>query len=278
MILTVTSFSPDLYQASGKRLLRSFVNVGQGGHLFIAFEKEQPDIEHSSFINYDLSRDPFLRAWLEANKDIIPDYLGGRAPECKCPGREVRHAKHKFGCHWQWMNRNASRFFRKVAALRSALSEAVQRKFRYILWLDSDCVFQRSISPADVSAFLKGSGYFYFRGHRPVIESGIMGFDVEGDGAKMIKCVADCFASKDFRAYDRWDDGYIWTKMVEKHKELKTADLVKSAALKLTAKEKQALGFKKDGTPPNHVIPLTEMNKYINHCKGEHGRVQGVMR
>jgi hypothetical protein len=259
-------------------LLKSFTKTKAPGRLFVAYEGAPPDEISSKFDYYDLGLDSFLQTWLEENKDVIPEYLGGLAPECSCPGREERHAKHSHGCHWQWMNRNASRFFRKVAALKAAVPAADAHKARYIVWLDSDCRFVAPLPEHYLQNVLGDVGFFYFRGHRPAIESGVMGFDLSGSGREMIEITAKCFSSKSYRTYDRWDDGFIWTKMVEEHPEIGAVDMVKKHMRQLAHEQRKAYGLLPGRKPSNNVMPMTTINTYVIHAKGSHGSGMNIMR
>lgn len=259
-------------------LLKSFTKTKAPGRLFVAYEGAPPDEISSKFDYYDLGKDSFLQTWLAENKDVIPEYLGGLAPECSCPNHEERHAVHASGCYWQWMNRNASRFFRKIAAIKAAVPAADAHKARYLIWLDSDCRFRAPLPEHYVQKVMRDGGYFYFRGHRPAIESGIMGFDLEGSGREIITATADCYVSGRYRAYERWDDGYIWTKMVEAHPEISAIDMVKKHVRQMTREELGAFGLLPGRKRSNNVIPTTTMNTYVIHAKGTHGRGLGIVR
>lgn len=258
----ITSFSPDLFQATGKQLLDSHRRVSPQRHLRVCAEsghgQPMPDLSRWPVTAYNLDNDAFLKTWLEQNADIIPDYLGGRATECDCPERHERHGKHKKACHYSWMNRNAARFFRKVAAWNQILQS--DWPYRYAVWLDSDCIFKHPFPVIRMRNMLRGAAIGYFRGTREAPETGILLFDLEGGGAQFIKRVCDYFMSGAFRQEKRWDDGYIVGRMIDKGGGV-YRDLVN--------KRKQR---------GNNVIPTTEIASFFTHEKGSHGTRLGVMK
>ena len=257
-LVCVTSFSHELFVASGSSLLHSFLDVGQEGIFYVGYEGPWNNLDSKKIFGFDLDCDAFLQDWLVANRDVIPDYLGGLAEECSCPGREERHAKHAYRCHWQWMNRNASRWFRKVASLLLVAATSA----RYVLWLDSDAYFRKAI-PIDVFiSWLGGKGMFYCRGHRPGVEAGVMGFDLGRGGRIFLDTMHERYVSRAYLSDERWDDGYQIGRVLD-------------------------LGFKdaRDLVHPtqwkhvtNDVIPKTVLNEYLAHRKGLHGRMLNLMK
>ena len=265
-VVYVTSFSPDLYVASGKNLVESFMTVHRaafpGDELLICHEGKIALPRDDGLMFADLDTDEYLQDWLTANADIIPDYLGGNAEECRCKGREKRHATHTHGCHWAWMNRNASRWFRKVASLRSAVD--VGFRCNYLVWLDSDTIFTAPLPESYLREQLTRAAMFYFRGHRPAVESGILGLCPANGADTLIDELCVRYESA-FRFDERWDDGYQIAKLVEETK-IPTVDLVHPT--------KYASGKRKT----NNVIPTTDIVKYVSHFKGLHGTKLGIMR
>jgi hypothetical protein len=261
----VTSFSPDLYSGSGRALLASFRSSGQEGRLMVCHEAQtawdpadDSSVACGRFLAVDLAKDDFLQEWLHLHRRIIPDYLGGQAQECSCKGREERHAKHKHGCHWQWMNRNASRFFRKVAAFRLAAKQATQR---YLVWLDSDCVIHKPLTDERLAAELRGDGFLYCRGHRPAVESGVLVFDLEQGGNQVIKALMRRYVSA-FRSDERWDDGFQIARLID---------------LKLVRQTRDLVHPTKYRGKTNNVIPTTWLAEFVTHRKGTHGTGLGLM-
>src|SRR5262245_36387055 len=124
-VLYVTSFNSELYQATGHRLVESFLRCS-GATLLACHEdhagSELPD--DPRIRQYDLDTSKMLHGWLTENTAIIPANLGGTAGPCDCDARDEPFGPHRTGCHWFWFNRNASRWFRKLVALDHAQSLA----------------------------------------------------------------------------------------------------------------------------------------------------------
>jgi len=264
----VTSFSPDLYRASGRRLLESFRVVQQPGILLSCYERTRPDdllCRRRPFEFYDLDRDDFLQTWLQDNRDVIPKHLGGATTICGCKDAHLRHSRfHKRGCHWHWMNRNASRFFRKVASLRRAAELADELGTPWLVWLDSDCYFVQSLPLSYLNDKLRDVALFHFRGHREATESGIVGYHLERGGRRFIEALCERYTSREYLKYHRWDDGFHFADLVDK-------GIVKSRDLAHPSKWRKKT---------EDVIPTTDIREYLAHEKGrngQHGSDGGVM-
>lgn len=260
-IVYVTSFAMDMFKATGRKLLDSYKEFGKERPMLVCHEHPgapPPDLKHWDVQAYDLGADLFLREWLRDNKDIIPVHLGGKAKECRCPDRHRMHGRHKPRCHYAWMNRNASRWFRKVASWRyaaQAFPDAV------LIWLDSDAVFTARPEPqALLDLFEPGAAVIYCRGHREAAETGIVGFHLQRGGKDFLKDLCHYYTSGRFRKEERWDDGYIVTRRLGSGM---------YPCLDLVDRERQ-----KD----NEAIPYTPLAQWFRHHKGAHGRKLGIMK
>jgi hypothetical protein len=279
--LFVTSFDPALYEASGRRLVESFAiqhiqpsPANRDDRLLCCVENSDMAINAlvgaKRVLLYAMDNDKDLKQWLADNADIIPDYLGGTAKKCDCPNSEERHAKHRYGCRWQWMNRNASRWFRKVISLIMAMKVAHDPNdlFDYVVWLDADTYFKKALPHKYLAKKLKRAGLFYFRGHRPAIESGILGFSMANDGDEFVASLRTRYLSGSFRRDERWDDGYQLTKVVESEspRVATSVDLVHPTK------------YKSGSQKTNDVIPTTDIAEYLVHEKGRHGTGLNLMK
>lgn len=260
-VLYVTSFNPELYAVSAHELLDSFIRVGQVGPLLCCYEGAKPARPEPNFQWHNLDTDPFLQDWLVANRDVIPEHLGGTTKMCDCPNATQRHATHKKGCYWQWMNRNASRWFRKVASLRHAARQGSP----YVIWLDADVVLKQAIPSQYLSDRLQRLGVLCFRGHRPAVEAGLVGFNLKTGGQIFIEKLCQRYTSRDYLKYERWDDGYQMAMLLDE-KACRFRDLVHPT--------KHKAGRLKT----NNVIPTTQFVRYIDHRKGRHGTGLGIMQ
>lgn len=275
--LFVTSFSYDLYEASGKRLLESFEQIHlpafPNDWIMVCYDNMPQGRQFlpSNSVAEPLDNNRTLSWWLRNNADIVPDYLGGQARRCGCPNTDKRHAKHKYGCHWQWMNRNASRFFRKVVSLDAANRSPFSNKpgprsgFDFLVWLDADAYFKAPLPPKYLTKKLKKAAMFYFRGHRPAVESGILGFSFKNRGDEIIDAWLDRYTTGLFRRDERWDDGFQLARVVESTR-LATVDLVHPTK------------WKTGPNRTNNVIPTTDIAQYLIHEKGRHGEGLDVMK
>lgn len=255
-LLFVTSFGPDLYEASGKELIASLDAFHQCrstvSTTLVCVEGLGAENFPPGTLVHNLDIDPFLQSWLSAHEDHIPVHLGGTMKDCSCPGREKRHAKHKYGCPGQWMNRNASRWFRKVASYRVAATMG----FRYLVWLDSDCLLLKEFGVEAVKKILDGHGVAFCKGHRPAVESGVVLFDLKRGGRAMIDGLCDRYVSTRVFADERWDDGFQMARVAKEIPSCNVVDLVHPTKLK---------------GKTNDVIPHTPLAEFVKHAKGKHG-------
>jgi len=280
-ILFATTASFDLFEVSGPEFVSSFgqQHAKSGHKLWMGLEGiEIGATQH--FIIHDLDTDDMLATFLRQNADVIPEYLGGNMKPCDCPdtkdadGKEIRHARHRSidkrespgpnykwaasKCHYQWMNRNASRWFRKVVTLYRAASAG---QHRYLVWCDIDCRFLAPMSVRNLtSKFLRGKAIAYFKGpKREAPEVGVVCFDLQDGGLEFISRYMHRYTSRRYLAWHRWDDGFIFGTLIADHYQDISIDLVT------------------DGRSTN-VIPLTPMREFVHHRKGFHGRQLGIMK
>jgi hypothetical protein len=243
-VLYVTSFANDMYNASGKQLIDSFLNKNIEGNLLVCYENF--DFKHSDprILTYPLHTSKYLHTWLRKNRNIIPVSLGGIS-------RDIRIIDHVW-------NRKASRWFRKVAALEYSLN-MYRNQYDAIVWLDSDCTILNTISSNFIKTlFSTDYGVFYHLGSNRAkngmgVESSIIGFSKLNDGYDFLYNIILCYSSGKFRELHRWDDGWVFRYLIEQ-KKFKCKDLV---------------------TKPykNYVIEYGAFRGYITHNKGLHKRL-----
>jgi len=274
-ILYLTSFNEELYKATGRKLLKSFLKFNIEGNLFVGYEnalektiikqlnafwETSPTEENTkkTIIYKSLEKNKLLIDWLYANEDIIPRYLGGKANPCTCSKNpfEKSDTKHKKGCTFTWWNRNCSRWFRKIVVLNLVKN----MDYEYLIWLDSDCLFINNISYKIINKLFAEKDYFYIRGSfRPVDETGVFGIRLNTAGKDFITHLTNRYLTKDYRKDVRWDDSYQLM-MTRKHTQILQKDI-------LPKKSKLSC-----------VIGKSELRKYIAHNKGTHGRILGIMK
>lgn len=247
-VLYVTSFARDMYNASGKNLIKSFLQTNQDGELLVCYENfDFVYYDNNKVFGYDIYNSEFLQTWLNDNKDIIPDYLGGTATEKSNPKA------------FDPANRKASRWFRKVAALNYA-TNTYRHEYDYIIWVDSDCTFSQKIPMKLLINNLDNYDIFYYLGNKRFlknkgIESGFFGFNMKKKGNIYLKKVFNYFTSKEFIKEDRWDDGYIFKViMLQNTNKLSYNDVVKNSN-------------------SIHVMQEGPFANYIKHNKGIHKKL-----
>lgn len=267
----LTSFGLDMYNGTGRAMLESFAKVRGNARMRICYENPpgQGDVLGNELRKYDfvdlycLDNDKFLQDWLRDNADIIPTHLGGKAQICDCPNAHEMHAKHKHACHWQWMNRNASRWFRKVASWLHATQVVVpQTQARFVLWFDCDTKWNELPNAKALTRIGSEKAVSYAKSQREAIESGIVLFDFER-GANIVLLELCRLYMTDFRQLHRWDDGYVLTVVTQQLASI-CQDLVPP--------------WPPGQQPKNNVMPFTPWAKYLTHLKGSHGRKLGIMK
>jgi hypothetical protein len=245
-ILYVTTFNEKLYTQSGREMLRSFLAHVSVGRMLVCYEDDvfaRPDFSLETefgpgaadrLILHDMTADPFMTAWLDANAADIPEMYGGRA------GADhpiVRQFEAKEGQYWA--NHRASRYFRKVVALHRALglftgleseSESDPEPGRdgaydIIFVVDCDCLFKADIPEEIISAdlFSNDTGMFFYWGkYRRHIqrgpETGFTGFARANGGFAFAQKICGCFESQDFRRFTYWDDGYVIGQLIDEER------------------------------------------------------------
>lgn len=252
----ITSFSHKLYETTGKRLVGSYakwqINLAKDASLLYQYSEEDG---LGRRINPE-----YLDWYLNTFKHLIPPNLGGTARPCGCITDlySAKASKHKVGCHNTLWNRNAYRWFHKVAALKTYIDGLNSSNTPdYLVWLDCDCFFKQTLPNQFIADLCADYDICYLKGtKREAIESGILIFSMDHYnnkwGTDIIQSWFNWYKLKWFLKEHRWDDGYILTKIVSDGL-YKTKDLV----------AKKALGRPADDCP---------LTPYIGHNKGTHVR------
>jgi len=130
-----------------------------------------------------------------------------------------KRCNHNDFCPLSFFNRRAVGWFRKIVAL----SVALNYNYKSIVFLDADIIFNKQgLNIVINDIFSKKVGTFYMLGpHRRAIdkgiESGIIGFQKDYGGYELLDKVISVYKNGDFRKYRRWDDGYVFKKVIEEH-------------------------------------------------------------
>lgn len=263
-VLWLSTCGPDMWAASGKKLVDTFVRTKSEGHLALFLEgMTSPVAANGPRVSYhDMGYDAWLDSWLLKNADIIPTHLGGGHPEpaCKCPGGPLDpHAKtHRQPCVGHWFNRNASRWFRKIASLRQAYALLVDPsgkglQYDAIVWVDSDVTFRRQVTAHNVAGwFHRTKACFYLKHTRPVMEAGVVGYQLPA-AEKLLDAIFARYESGRFRADPRWDDSYQ-IQLAIKESKVSAVDIA------------YGLG------PNAGVVTSSAVGPFLAHAKGHHRR------
>ena len=269
-ILYVTSFNKKLFRVSGYNMVHSFLDTDTEGDFLVTYEddifKDLP--KSDKLIYHNLDEDEFLQNWLQDNSDIIPIEYGGTYPECtQCRNPKDRWHGHLPDCLNGGWHARVGQWFRKIAALNEALK--YEEKYDVIIFADCDIDFLKKIPEKYVCDIAKGYGSFYHLGLNRLkqnmgIESGFIGFNKNGRGYELLKRVIDSYATKDFRRFERRDDGYVFREIFGESTDINKKDLVY-----------QDMNWHDVTSRPNvkgdlNVVDKGMFAKYISHRKGMH--------
>lgn len=258
----VTSFNKRIYEASGKKLLKSFYKTQSEGDLFCYYEEgTQEPVDHSNLKFISLDNEKPLQDWLQNNRDIIPESEGGTLKPCKCKNPwSLKEREHKAGCSHIWFKRCAYRWFKKVYSLNHFIS-TYSRNYDYVIWIDADCTFLRQVNTSDWSTIFGDHSILYMKGPREIEECGVVGYNLQKEGSQFIKHFYDMYIDGTFRKLARWDDSYVFHCLRETYPEWNSKDLA--------------------GKAGDHaeVISGSLIGNMIAHDKGKHGpRILGLFK
>ena len=213
-VLFVTSFNKELYEASGKNLIKSYkkTNQIQYSSLICGIDYDVGYQTEESIIWWPLRHNSILTNFLNTYKDKIPEYLGGTAKPCNCKEPWAKNEKHHIkGCHFTWWNRNCFRWLNKLALIDDVVT---YYDSKYIIWIDSDCIFKKQMSEHFLDHIFKGSDLVYFKGPaRLVDETGVFGIRLNERGRSFIMKLKQLYMSGYIFKLKRWDDSYAIMKL-----------------------------------------------------------------
>ncbi len=262
-----------LFDVTGYKFINSFISSETEGDLIVASETLRDIIDPLAEITngrtvkiscYNLQEDKFYTDWLEENKGIIPERYGGLAKPCDCQTSNSWE-NHKRGCHWNNFNQRAVNWLVKPVSLNYALQQ-YSKVYPYVVWLDCDIILKQRIPEKFIHNIFKDCGCFYHLGPNRKsrdtgIESGVCGFSQKNRGFDLLRKFIDVYNNKQFHRYSRWDDGYLFRKIVEGNPDIPTKDLVGPHREQEFA----------------HVVKHGIFAPYIDHDKGSHHRKYKVV-
>ncbi len=263
-LVWVTSFAQDMYKVSGKPLIDSYVNTRSDGQLVCVVEGVRPTPARNVSV-VEFNRDGILPVFLKRWAEFIPRALGGTNPGvCRCPGGPlaVHDKKHVMPCIGHWFCRNASRWFRKIAAL-TQVDLALREKGvvdPVLIWIDADCRFQRRVPMMTVrSWFVDGAAIFYHKDKRAFLEAGVVGYWMDRGADIVLARMTECYMSGEWVKMPRWDDCCCLQTAMAARPDVKSIDI--------------ACGI----GDHSKVIDFGPVGPWVGHFKGRHGRQLGIM-
>lgn len=185
----VTTFSEDIYKATGHRLLETFSEHQKEGQLVACHEGFKLTADDHRILEIDITNDAWLAGWDRLYK---ADCLASRDYWCKRA--------------WQW--------FRKAVALRTALGlvkgQENANRGQFLVWLDCDVEFKKNLSAAAIGGLLGNHGILHLKGTRGWTEMGIVIYDL--NHPKVRGFLQRFFALYDggFKKLTRWDDCWLF--------------------------------------------------------------------
>lgn len=231
-------------------MLDSFFKTNDSDDMIICYEDnilfDEIDIDWERTRTVDLDHSVFLHNWLNKNKDIIPVEYGGLAN----PKLFTGNRQHGF-------RRRASQWFRKIATLYEATR--LDSESDIIIFVDSDITFKKKITKKVLLDAFNGTSMFYHLGSLRSemdrgMESGFIGF--KGfEGRLFLDRVFDMYETGKFRDYIRWDDSYIFKKVLDLYP-IPSRDLLEGVPI----------------DPLVHPMEHGMFKPYFYHDKGSHSK------
>lgn len=248
-ILYVTTMNKALYDKYGKSLIETCL-ANTDSDMLIVYEDSIGLVDSDRVIYHNVYDDGVLDVWLAENDDIIPVEYGGS-------NTDIQFEIATLGQY----NYRASKWFRKVLALRAALKH--YNDYDAVVLIDVDSFFKKRLNESYVLDCFGDHDVIYHLGEwrksQPDwsgagVESSLVGFRGR-DGVSLITLFVNEFLSGDFRRHSRWDDGFVLRKVIEANPSLNTCDVVANKP--------------PYHVNPSHVVPIGPLGDYIEHMKGK---------
>ena len=183
--------------------------------------------------------------------------------------RARREADHVPDCYFTWFRRNSHRWFRKYATLYQAL-EIGLNNYTKLLWIDSDCVFKSQLTEETICRNFfaddteREGDLLYLKNRRRVLEAGFVGYNIgccHIRGYALLKEIFELYQSGKFKRLFRWDDCYTLQKIGLSGR-YRSRDLCHGI----------------DRSNHSDVFRYSQLEPFIKHNKGRHGRKLGLMK
>ena len=264
----ISTFNDKIYEFSGKDMIKTVRQYMPEVEIqvYVEFKKEKnrKELEKMGVRVINADSVPQRKEVWEGNLDIITKPYGGKAP------------KEDEKCNSGW-NRRWFGWFQKVIAQHHAIVE--EDYDDYIIFLDSDCRLLKGLSRKFLRETTQGKAVSFFKGMRPAIESGVIIVDCASQFSKQFYShFMSLFTTKQFRKFNRWDDGYVLTRAIYGEGGFGNGVPASMNHTQNLCDIAEGLRAPKSWTNSNgyetggQIISQTDWNKYIEHAKGTHGR------
>ena len=245
-ILVVTSFDDDGFNLYGKRCVETFIRYWpSNATLLVATESEH--LAQDLLVNYGnievlnlATADPRLARFLLKYHKYNGRYL-----------RRLFFVVRKLDLYdYRY---DAYKFAKKVFALR--VSSGSWKPYKFLIWLDADCITHSKISKGKLLDICKKSGDLGFLGRsKRHSETGIVLYRLTSSGAKMIvKVMPFLYSSGLFRFFKEYTDSYLFDVM------RKIIQKLNSSFVTVNWNEKDTL---------EHPMINSFWGNYLDHMKG----------
>ncbi len=261
----VTSFSEELYHATGKAMLDSFFKYRPYGIMLYNYDGDGLYVNSEHIINSlsnSLDVNPILIKFINDNANIIPKFFGGKAKKCNCPDPDAPKCRfHKKNCHYTYFNRNLIRWFKIYVGLNYVRKQYPNTR---IIRVDSDCLFRQHISSDWLDDLFEDNDMVILQKVRPYPETGTTFYNFAGKNThSLFDALIQRYVSGKFRKSPRWDDCYQLGTLKDK--------FVKAGNLKVKDVGGE-LKFHSDVVINSIIAP------FLIHNKGTHSRVLGISK
>lgn len=250
------TFNDKIYHSSGKDLIFSLKENGVSRDFSAYYEFE--DLENQKTIkklapkSKDITSDKsgdLIQNIFSKNRDIISPKYGGNAS---------KKISEDF-----WNNRWFG-WFKKIAMAYDAIYYNKDQDL--ILFLDSDIRAIKPFQPNEITNLMGETHIGILKGDREAVEAGVIAVKPKNmESWGFYRTLANSFETGEFKKFKRWDDGYVFAKLMEVEGACKFHDFA--------ANQKQGKFTNSNGhTTNNQILPFSEIGHIFEHDKGKHVR------
>ncbi len=253
-----STFNDKIYHSSGRDLIFSLKGAGMidsfiGYYEFSDKENVKTLLKlapNSRNLNSSICGEIITNIF-NKNKHIIPQKHGGTAPQEICD---------------DFWNRRWFSWFKKIAMAYDALWREDADAGEIYLFLDSDIRVIKPFNQLQLKKLMNGADIGILKGNREAVEAGVIAVDARMlMASNFYEKLLRLFSSGAFQNMKRWDDGYVFAKLMKGEGLCKFHDF---------AKEKKQKKFTNSNghETNNQILPFSELGEFFEHDKGKHVR------